>query len=418
VPFNYPVGDTPVSVTTADVNGDGNVDIICANFADDTLTVLTNNGSGGFAVSGTYAVGYLPMSVTAADVNGDGKVALISANFGDDTLTVLTNDGSGGFAASGTYAVGSGPTSVTAADVNGDGKVALISANSLTNTLTMLTNDGSGGFATAGTYAANSGPRCVVAADVNGDGKVDLISADFTTNTLSVLTNDGHGSFALVGNYVVGDYETFPWSVVAADVNGDGKVDLISASPIAGDLGGTITVLTNDGSGGFAFAGAYSQDYGPRALVAADVNGDGKIDLFCGDTSYPPVLTVWTNDGSGGFALAYTYFNTPSMSVTAADVNKDGKMDLIFADQIDSLVVVLINTSTFPAPTLTVKQSGNSVIVSWPSLWTGWTLQQNSCLATTNWSACSGVSDNGTNKSLTITPPTGNLFFRLAKPVN
>jgi hypothetical protein len=65
------------------------------------------------------------------------------------------------------------------------------------------------------------------------------------------------------------------------------------------------------------------------------------------------------------------------------------------------------------APLLTITYSGNSVTVSWPSPSTGWTLQQNSDLTTTSWSTSSGISDNGTIKSLTITSPTGTLFFRL-----
>ncbi|MGD0208953.1 MAG: hypothetical protein ABSC89_15235 [Verrucomicrobiota bacterium] len=68
---------------------------------------------------------------------------------------------------------------------------------------------------------------------------------------------------------------------------------------------------------------------------------------------------------------------------------------------------------TAGAPLLTITHSGNSVTVSWPSPSTGWTLQQNSDLATSNWSTSSGISDNGTIKSITITSPTGNLFFRL-----
>src|SRR5205823_982351 len=98
LPINYPVGANPQSVTAADVNGDGKLDLICANWSDGTLSVLTNNGSGGFASSNaTYTVGSYPTSVVAADVNGDRTVDLISANSGDNTLSVLTNNGSGGF---------------------------------------------------------------------------------------------------------------------------------------------------------------------------------------------------------------------------------------------------------------------------------------------------------------------------------
>jgi hypothetical protein len=78
-----------------------------------------------------------------------------------------------------------------------------------------------------------------------------------------------------------------------------------------------------------------------------------------------------------------------------------------------SLIAVV---QTPGAPLLTITHSGNSVTISWPSPSTGWTLQQNSDLTTTSWSTSGGISDNGTNKSITITSPTGNLFFRLRNP--
>jgi concanavalin A-like lectin/glucanase superfamily protein/VCBS repeat protein/Ig-like domain-containing protein/FG-GAP repeat protein len=232
------VGTNPFGVTAADVNGDGKVDLISANFTyGDTLTVLTNNRSGNFETSGTYTVGNAPTWVTAVDVNGDGKVDLISVNWADRTLTVLTNSGSGGFATSGTYAVGSYPTELAAADVNGDGKVDLICANSGDGTLTVLTNNGSGHFALSSTLSVGTSVS-VTAADVNGDGKMDLINANYGNNALLVLTNNGSGGFVTSGTYAVG---THPVSVTAADVNGDGKLDLICADGNSN----TLTVLTN-----------------------------------------------------------------------------------------------------------------------------------------------------------------------------
>ena len=177
----YNVGSVPSWVVAADVNGDGKLDLICANSGGgngNTLTVLTNNGSGGFGSNATLNVGSDPYCVVAADVNGDGKPDLISANDGDNTLTVLTNNGSGGFGSNATLNVGSQPDCVVAADVNGDGKLDLISANVDANTLTVLTNNGSGGFGSNATLTVGSYPVFVVAADINGDGKLDLISSE------------------------------------------------------------------------------------------------------------------------------------------------------------------------------------------------------------------------------------------------
>ena len=224
---NYPVG-APEFVTAADVNGDGKPDLIIVNcYTDDspthTLTVMTNNGSGGFAVSATLAVGVRPSQVVAADVNGDGKVDLICCNNRSSTLTIYTNDGSGGFMLSSTPSVGLHPTCVVAADVNGDGKVDLISANVEATTLTVLTNDGSGGFVISSTPDIGPGCTWLVAADVNGDGKMDLISAYGYDTYVNVWTNNGSGAFGLSSMIAAGYVADF----TTADVNGDGKVDLI-----------------------------------------------------------------------------------------------------------------------------------------------------------------------------------------------
>ena len=353
---DYVVGNT-LSVTAADLNEDGKVDLIGANLYANTLSVLTNDGSGGFVTAGSYAVGANPFSVVAVDVNGDGKLDLISANVSANTLSVLTNDGSGGFVLASSPAVDRYPISVVAADVNGDGKVDLISANYSANTLSVLTNDGSGGFVLASSPVVGSQPASVTAADVNGDGKVDLISANAGANTLSVLTNNGNGEFVTAGTYAVG---ADPYSVVAADINGDGKLDLICANYSAS----TLSVLTNDGSGGFVLASSPSVGSNPRSVVAVDVNGDSRVDLISANVS-ANTLSVLTNDGSGGFVLA----SSPAVgagpsSITATDVNRDGKLDLISANYNAGTLSVVLNTSTFPAtPPLITSQPKSQTIV-------------------------------------------------------
>jgi hypothetical protein len=330
--------DSPQLVVAAHLNGNGKVALIYCSYFDNTLSVLTNDGSGNFALSATYAVGNNPTAVVAADVNGDGRLDLISANRGDHSVSVVTNNGNGGFALSGTYQVGVGPDWVTAADVNGDSNVDLITANYDAGTLSVLTNSGNGRFALSGTYQAGGvdGASCVTAADVNGDGKVDLIAANNSGGTVLVLTNNGSGGFALSGTYAVGNSSI---SVAAADVNGDGKVDLIGCS--WGN--NAISVLTNNGSGGFTLSGTYAVDTHPYMVTVADVNGDGKLDLISANQA-GNTLSVLTNDGSGGFSTEGTYAvgNNPNF-LAAADVNGDGKVDLISANSGNSTLSILTN---------------------------------------------------------------------------
>ena len=337
IPTCYlPVGTNPVSVTTADVNGDGWVDLVGANYGDDTLTVLTNNHSGCFEFCATLHAGGYPWSVTAADVNKDGWVDLICANFSDDTLTVLINNGHGGFTIASSPGVGLAPVSVTAADVNKDGWVDLICANFSADTLTVLINNGHGGFAIASSPSVGLAPVSVTAADVNHDGFVDLICANSGDDTLTVLINNGSGGFAIASSPSVGPG---PLSVTAADVNQDGFVDLISAN--SGN--DTLTVLINNGSGGFAIASSPGVGHEPDSVVTADVNGDGWADLISANYGNN-TLTVLTNNRSGGFVIA----TSPGVglnphSVTAADVNEDGRPDLISANYNANTLTVLSN---------------------------------------------------------------------------
>ena len=201
---------------------------------------------------------------------------------------------------------------------------------------------------------------------------------------------------------------SLPMSVTAADINGDGKVDLITANQ---NTIGTLTVLTNNGSGGFGLNATLTVGRAPRSVIAADINGDGYLDLISVN-QIDNTLTVLTNNGIGifGFHATLTVGVEPTW-VVAADINGDGKTDLISANGYYSTVSVLIN-----APTLAIGPSGDGMKVLWPSSWTNWTLQQNSDLATTNWSTIGGISNDGINKSLAIPPLSGNLFFRLAHP--
>jgi hypothetical protein len=144
--------------------------------------------------------------------------------------------------------------------------------------------------------------------------------------------------------------------------------------------------------------------------TAADLNGDGKMDLISANNNGNS-LTIFTNNGAGGFTSNSTVSvgNYP-VAVVAADLNHDGAPDLIAANLFDTDFSVLLNTAVYA---LKIKATAGNIAITWPSIWANWTLQQNTNLATTNWLTSAGIFDNGTTKTLTLAAPKGNLFFRL-----
>ena len=245
-------------MTSADLNGDGKPDLIVGNFNSSTVSVLLNTTAPGattpsFTTQKTFATGSGPVSVTSADVNGDGKPDLIVANRGPNTVSVLLNTTAPGattpsFAPQTAFATGSLSYSVTAADLNGDGKPDLIVANGSSNTVSVLLNTTAPGAATPSfapqtAFATGSVPRSVTVADFNGDGKPDLIVVNKNSNTVSVLLNTtafaiNSPAFAAQQASATGSN---PVSVTSADLNGDGKPDLI----VANYESNTVSVLLN-----------------------------------------------------------------------------------------------------------------------------------------------------------------------------
>jgi hypothetical protein len=352
----------PYGVAIADVNGDGRPDALTANFDSSTLGVLLGNGAGGFTLQAnapSTGAGSGPRSVAIADVNGDGKLDALTANNVSGTLSVLLGNGTGSFtlqANAPSTGANSGPQSVAIADVNGDGKLDALTANANNHTLGVLLGNGAGGFtlqANAPSTGAGSSPTGVAIADVNGDGRPDALTANFDTGTLGVLLGNGVGGFTLQANSPSTGGSSNPYGVAIADVNGDGKLDALTANTGSSTLG----VLLGNGAGGFTLqanflsAGAFSS---PQSVAIADVNGDGKLDALTANTN-TGTLGVLLGNGVGGFTLQanapYTGGNT--ISVAIADVNGDGKLDALTANPSTSTLGVLLNTTVFAPPTLT-----------------------------------------------------------------
>jgi len=333
---SYSVGDMPMSVCAADLNGDGYLDLATANYDSDDVSVLLNDGNGVFAASVSYAVGDEPVSVFAADLDRDGDLDLATANFSSNDASVLLNDGNGTFATATSFDAGLGPGAISAADFDGDGDLDLAVANFYGNEVSILIGHGDGTYAAAKSYGAGSSAVAIFSADFDGDGDNDLVTANFTVDEVWLLLNNGDGSFATAIPHPVGDGL---YSVIAADFEWDGDLDLAAINSSSDD----ISVLLNDGNGGFAPAVAYGVGDSPRSLFAADFDGDGDLDLVSANLIGADV-SVLLNEGNGSFGSATPYSTGyGNRSVFAADFDGDADLDLVTTNDSYDYISILLN---------------------------------------------------------------------------
>ena len=296
----------PTTVVIADLNNDHKPDLAVVNGSTGNFGVLLGNGDGTFQPAATNFLcaggnGWAN-ALAVADVNLDGKPDLLVDNGGcEDSVVVLLGNGDGtfsfGFPGSYYWSGGLGDDSITAVDVNGDGKPDVIVANGYngaSNNVGVLLGNGDGTLQPVVTYFAGAYPTSVAVSDLNGDGKPDLVVTAAPSDNVEVFLGNGDGTFQPEVAYSGVGLETA--FVAVADVNGDGHPDLVVLHMDA-NYNGKVSVLLGYGDGTFQPAMTYSSG-GKRALsvAVADLNGDGKLDLLVANNMSNNV-GVLLNDG-------------------------------------------------------------------------------------------------------------------------
>jgi hypothetical protein len=340
-PTNLSAGVNPRSIVAADFNNDGNLDLAYLHYVSDNCcisgfaTILLGDGAGNFtsAAGSPLSVGFNPGSLTVGDFNQDGKSDL-AATLASSSVAVMLGNGLGGFGAAATFSANGSATSIVTGDVNNDGKPDLVTGNLNGLNISVLLGDGSGSFGAPVKYSTGDNPQFIALADVNQDSKLDVVAAN-TSNKVSVLLGNGNGSFGSPALFTVA---SSPQSVLVKDLNGDGKPDLATANSGTGN----VSILLGDGSGSFGSLTSYGVGSGPFFITGSEINGDGHTDLVVANASSNKV-TIMMGDGSGGFGAARTYnVGLTPTSVAGADFNGDGKIDLVVTNSNQNSVSVLL----------------------------------------------------------------------------
>jgi hypothetical protein len=340
----------PNNVVVAAFNGDKKLDFATSNNAGQWITVGLGNGDGTFRSSQSYGYSW-PATINAvatADLNGDGNLDLVEGGGGTGAgIWVMLGSAHGVFGAPTSIAVGcgeanrSGVSYIALGDVNGDGKVDVV-ANLITDPYNCFNNEvavveglGTGKFKAPVYYSTGTTQQSysIQLADLRGDGRLDIVTSN-GDGSLSVLLNNGKGVYG-TANVITGASGTGAGNIVVGDFNNDGKLDLAIA-------GADIYVLLGNGDGTFQAPITTPSPINPVGLTAGDFNGDGKLDLAVTSWNDNGSLQIFTGNGDGTFTVGTLYkFNAwvecyPSGGpgpywISAGDLNQDGKLDLAIA---------------------------------------------------------------------------------------
>ncbi len=330
------------SVCSADFDGDNDMDILGVSFSDgDVSWWENNNGSGTSWTEHTIDGDFTGVkSAYSADINGDGDMDVVGASHSDSTIAWWENDNGSGTSWT-KYTIDNDvlwANCVYSEDIDGDGDLDVLGTSPGYDEISWWENDnGSGTSWTKHIVSSDvSSGQSVYAMDINGDGDMDILGANYGAGDDIIWWENDNGSGTSWTEHVVDSNFSDAMSVYSADINGDGYMDILGAAKSANDIawwrnmngsGTSWTEYTIDGS----FDGA-------NCVYASDFDGDGDMDVL-GAAKIADKIVCWENiDGSGTAWAEFTLKDNfiEADGVCAADINGDGYMDAVGTAQTDA----------------------------------------------------------------------------------
>jgi hypothetical protein len=345
----------PESVLVGDFNGDGILDAATVGNLSSSgkVQVLLGNGDGTFRLGTSYSFGFNPYYGAVASLRGNGVTDVVVADLGSDNVYVLLGNGDGTFQPPVAYTTTAKPLMVVIGNFIDDGNldVATVEITStqgvVCDCVEVLPGNGDGTFGAPITTPVpyNITGVSIAAGNFNDNGKLDIAVGGFAgfAKQVDILLGNGDGTFTPDGYYSL----TGSPSAIATGYFTPNKKQLDLAPSNIG-----VGVMLGNGNGTFQeptyYAGGLSS-----WVIALDVNGDGKIDLVTSDAGsppdYPPGVTVFNGNGNGTFETGVFYpvegkNGEGGDFVAAGDFNGDHKPDLLVVNAVNGYITTLLNT--------------------------------------------------------------------------
>lgn len=329
-------GQRPSGVAFGDFDADGDIDLAVTSDNLDKIEIFSNN-AGALILSATYFTDSASGAddLIASDIDADGDTDLVVVLKNINSVQVFSNT-AGLFTAGGIVAVGAEPVDLSVGDLDGDGDDDFATANRDDGSFTILTNNA--GVLSAASFAAGSEPRSTAFGDFNADGVTDIAVSE--KDSRSVNIHSGAAGFAVIQSLPVNPIAR-PDGIVAADLNGDGLMDLASA--VSDNLLNAASVWLNTGASMGVRVDYPSGGANVGGIAAADLGGDGDLDLV---TTHQDSGTMSTleNTGAGIFApgvVAAAGLRPGNIAI--GDVDGNGGPDIAVSNRDGNDVSIYIN---------------------------------------------------------------------------